>query len=100
MAQRMKAKERRAAANRRVGRRAIVRYTRQLVMRVDGYLAKPTKRAERRYLDAVQSLGALALLFEEAAARNYRVIRLGLKAKSPGLGLKEKKFAISAQRVR
>ena len=78
-------------ASKRIGRRAIVSYTRDLIARIDRYHDAPTKMARRRYLDAVQSLAALALLFEEAAALNYRVIRLGLKRKKP---------AILAQRVR
>ena len=75
----------------RIGQRAIRAYTKALLDSIETYQRKPMKTARRRYLDAVRSLGALALLFEEVAARKYRVIRLGLKTKKP---------AIFAERVR
>jgi hypothetical protein len=87
----MKSKRCRETPNKRIGRKAIASYTRLLLSRIEQYHKRPTKTAQQRYLAAVQSLAALAVLFEDAAARNYRVIRLGLKTNQS---------AIFAQRVR
>jgi hypothetical protein len=62
----------------RIGQKAILRSTKQAVDNLFQAVAKPkSNRAYDQALKAITELGTLANLFEEAAARKYRVIRLG-----------------------
>lgn len=82
----------RTRAKRRIGQRAIHTAAKRAVRAL--YHAVRLNKSNRAYEKAVREitgLGSLAKLFEEAAARNYRLIRLGTKSGKP---------AIFAQKVR
>lgn len=72
----------RKAARSRIGQRAIITAGKRAVWALFHAVEKPnSKRAYAKALRYIGELGALAQLFEEVAARNYRTIKIGGKAK-------------------
>ena len=76
----------------RIGERAIESSAKRAIAALFDAVKKPnSNRAYEKAVRSIAHLRALAHLFEDAAARNYRIIRLGTKGK---------RSAIFAQRVR
>lgn len=68
----------RQAANKRIGQRVIESYAKKAVRALFAAVEKPNSNyAYKKAVQAIAKLGTLAELFEDAASRNYRVVRLG-----------------------